>query len=191
VPEPAAEAAGHPAPAPTPDLQRQLDAKTREAGELLDQLQRVAAEYSNYQKRMARHLEDEKRLAVRGLVLDLLPALDNFERALAHADQEHNFQVLMDGVKAVHAQMQAALAKHGVRPVEAAGRPFDPEHHEAVTMRPSETCPPGEVLDVAQKGYQLHGQTIRASRVTVSSGPAGPQATEEAGPPPAPGQAKP
>jgi molecular chaperone GrpE len=181
------EAAGED-PAPAPDfastiaeLERKLVAGEEEYKEIVDQLQRVAAEYSNYQKRMQRVLQDEKKQAVRSLVLDLLPAMDNFERALAHAKDATNLQAVIDGIRASHDQLVAALAKHGVKQIAAAGQSFDPERHEAVACLPSETQPQGTVIEEYAKGYQLDGQTIRASRVAVSDGPAKPAEPGETG----------
>jgi molecular chaperone GrpE len=178
---PAEEAAApqqQPQGADVPDYAELLAAKTEECKELVDQLQRLAAEYSNYQKRMERHFQEEKKHGIRALVLDLLPAIDNFERALDAAASKPSFESLLEGVKAVHDQMLAALAKHGVEQIDAAGQPFDPEHHEAVTLVPSESQPDGQVVEVMQKGYRLHGRTIRPSRVAVSGGPPKPEPSE-------------
>jgi molecular chaperone GrpE len=171
TPEPAAAPPAEAAPGAAQAL---LAAKTSECEQLLDQLKRLAAEFSNYQKRMEHNFQEEQRMAVRGLVLDLLPVLDNLERALAHAQADAGAQALMTGVKAVYDQFAAALRKHGVTPFEAQGQAFDPEHHEAVTVVPSEQVPQGTVAEVLQTGYRLHGQMIRPSRVAVSGGPAKP-----------------
>jgi len=146
-----------------------LEAERRE---LTDRLQRLAADFSNYQKRMQRRLPEERREAVRDLVCDLLPVIDNFEPALAAAEDQHDAKALYDGVRLVHDQLVAALAKHGVEPIEAAGRPFDPEHHEAVAHLPSDDMPTGHVMDEVQRGYRHGDRTLRASRVAVSRGPA-------------------
>ena len=168
--------ASPPPPAGAADPQKQLEAKTREAADLLDQLKRVAAEYSNYQKRMHRNLEEEKHLALRSLVLDLLPALDNLDRALATAREPPGCQSLLEGVTLVHQQLLSALAKHGIQPIDAAGGgAFDPEHHEAVACVPSQEHPKDAVIEQLQRGYQLHGRTIRPAHVAVSGGPAKPE----------------
>lgn len=160
-----------PAQAPPPgETTSALDAKTRECRELIDQLQRLAAEFANYQKRTERALQDERRVGVRDLVLDLLPALDNLDRTLAAAKDKPSLDALLAGVRVVRDQMLAALQKHGVTPIEAVGQPFDPEHHEAVALLPSELHPEGNVAEEVQKGYRMDGRTIRATRVAVSSG---------------------
>jgi molecular chaperone GrpE len=163
-----------PAPPEKPAGDSQLAARTKECADLLDRLQRLAAEYSNYQKRMERILQDEQRMGIRGLVVDLLPALDNLERAMEHATDEASQDALVAGIRAVYEQLLAALKKHGVTPFEAHGRVFDPEHHEAIAMVPSDEHAQGNVVHEMQKGYRLHGQTVRPSRVAVSGGPAKP-----------------
>jgi len=189
-PEPPREPSGPPElPAGLPEeaaaakAEKRLAAKTDECRQLIDQLQRLAAEYSNYQKRIERHLQDEKRLAVRGLVLDLLPAVDNLERALAHAMEQPDLAVFQEGVTLAYNGLMAALKNHGVTPIETEGQTFDPEHHEAITLVPSEEHPKGHVVEVMQKGYRLHGQTIRPSRVAVSDGAEAEKTDEPDGPP--------
>ena len=147
-----------------------LAAKQRECEELLDRYQRLAAEFSNYQKRADRRATDERREAVADLVLDLLPVIDNFERAIAAAEATPDFDAFHEGVGLVHDQLLAALKKHGVTPIEAAERAFDPEHHEAVAHVPSDEHPSGHVMGEVRKGYRLGEQTLRATRVAVSSG---------------------
>jgi len=186
VPTPAPSPQGEPS-APAPD--DALAAKTRECAEMLDRLQRLAAEYANYQKRMARQMDDLRRTAARDLVLDLLPAIDDFERALEAACPEQgrgakaetDFATFRDGIRLVHDRLLAALAKHGVTQVAAEAEDFDPEHHEAVAQIPSDTHPQGRVVNVARTGYRMNGQTIRPSRVIVSGGPA--EKPSEAAPP--------
>jgi len=158
------------APPEPPAGEDPLAAKTRECEELLDRLKRTTADYLNYQKRMERRLEEVKRFAVRDLLLDVLPVIDNFERALAHAEEQPEFKALLDGIRLVHGQLLAALRKHGVERIEAEGKPFDPEHHEAVAQLPSEEHPEGHVAGEMQAGYRLHDQTLRPSQVAVSSG---------------------
>jgi molecular chaperone GrpE len=164
-----------------------LESKMRECRQLVEQLQRLAAEYSNYQKRMHRVMEDEHRRAVGDLVLDLLPAIDNFERAMAAAEAKPDPAALLEGVRLVHAQLLAGLKKHGITPVEACGQEFDPEHHEAVAHVPSEEHPEGRIVHEVHKGYRYHDRLLRPSRVAVSKGKPG-GAGEEGGGAPADGQ---
>lgn len=172
------------APPPADDL---LAAKENERLELVDRLQRLAADFSNYQKRTDRRIEDERREAVRGLVLDLLPAVDNFDRALAAAEEGQDCRSLLDGIRLVHEQLLAGLKKHGITPIETDRSAFDPEHHEAVAHLPSDEHPAGRVIGETLRGYRFGDQVLRASRVAVSrgklpaedDGPAAPPADDE------------
>jgi len=156
--------------------QAALAESQRECQDLKDRLQRLAADFSNYQKRTQRRLEEEKREAVRAFLRDLLPVIDNFERALAAADEGGDPEAFRQGIRLVHDQLLAALARHDVEPIDAAGRRFDPEHHEAIAHVPSEEHPSGHVIDEVQRGYRHGDLTLRPSRVAVSRGPAEPEA---------------
>ncbi len=147
-----------------------LDAKQRQCQELRDSLQRLAAEFSNYQKRAERRVQDGRQEAVGDLVLDLLPVIDNLERAIAAAEATPDLDAFLEGVRLLHGQLLAALKKHDITPIEADRRAFDPEHHEAVAHVPSDEHPSGHVIEEMQKGYRLGDRTLRASRVAVSSG---------------------
>jgi molecular chaperone GrpE len=139
----------------------------KERDEHLDHLKRVAAEFDNYRKRVAR---DQQSLAARAherLVKELLPVLDDLERAL-HAAEEHQEAKLEDGVRLVHRELQEALAKEGLQEIETNGR-FDPHVHEALLSQPSEQGD-GAILEVLQKGYRLGDRVLRPARVVVSQG---------------------
>jgi len=153
-----------------PEAEDGLAAGQRECDELRDRLQRLAAEFSNYQKRSERRVRDERLEAVGDLVLDLLPAIDNFERAIEAAEATPDFDAFLEGVRLVHDQLLAALKKHGVTPIHTAERAFDPEHHEAVAHLPSDEHPNGHVMEEMLRGYRFGERTLRASRVAVSSG---------------------
>jgi molecular chaperone GrpE len=107
--------------------------------------------------------------------------IDNFSRALKHADETNDFVALHDGLKMVHDQFLAVLKKHHVKRIEALGRPFDPNHHEAVAEVESAAHPDHTVIEVDQEGYQLHDRTIRPSRVIVSRRPSAPEAKPPTG----------
>jgi molecular chaperone GrpE len=139
----------------------------KERDEHLDHLKRVAAEFDNYRKRVAR---DQQSLAARAherLVKELLPVLDDLERAL-HAAEEHQEAKLEDGVRLVHRELQEALAKEGLQEIETNGH-FDPHVHEALLSQPSEQGD-GAILEVLQKGYRLGDRVLRPARVVVSQG---------------------
>jgi molecular chaperone GrpE len=145
-----------------------LVAVTRERDEYLDALQRLKAEFDNYRKRVAR---DQRELAARAherLVRELVPVLDDLERAL-EAAAEHEEAKLEEGVRLVHRSLADALAKEGLVEVETDGA-FDPHTQEALLAQPSE-ADEGTVIQVLQKGYRLGDRVLRPARVVVSQGP--------------------
>ena len=142
----------------------------RERDAHLDDLKRLAAEFDNYRKRVAR---DQGLLVARAnerLVKDLLPVLDDLERALEAAAQ-HQEAKLEEGVRLVHRNLADLLRREGLAEIEANGR-FDPHVHEALLSQPSEE-EEGSVLDVVQKGYKLGDHVVRPARVVVSGGDGG------------------
>jgi molecular chaperone GrpE len=142
-----------------------LQKAERERDEYLDLAQRTRAELENFRKRAAREAAQAGERAKANLVRELLPVLDNLERALASAgdDEQH----LADGVRMVHAQLVAALEREGIESFDPAGEAFDPECHEALSTRDGEES--GVVLDVVEKGYRLNGSVLRPARVVVSA----------------------
>jgi molecular chaperone GrpE len=144
-----------------------LEAVTRERDEYLDALQRLKAEFDNYRKRVAR---DQQELAARAherLVRELVPVLDDLERAL-EAASEHEEAKLEDGVRLVHRSLAGALGKEGLVEIATDGK-FDPHTQEALLAQPSE-AEEGTVIQVLQKGYTLGDRVLRPARVVVSAG---------------------
>jgi molecular chaperone GrpE len=138
----------------------------KERDEHLDQLKRVAAEFDNYRKRVAR---DQQSLAARAherLVKELLPVLDDLERALQACDSER--ESVEDGVRLVHRELEKTLAKEGLAEIETNGH-FNPHVHEALLSQPS-AQEEGAILEVLQKGYRLGDRVLRPARVVVSQG---------------------
>lgn len=133
---------------------------------------RAHAELENYRKRASRHLEEEKKYAPLPLIRDLLPVVDNLERAIQSVGQEGGSAQLVEGVKMVAQLLTMTLERHHCRRIEAHGAPFDPHVHEAIAQIPSAQVPPGTVLEVAQTGYQLHDRVVRPAQVIVSGRPA-------------------
>jgi molecular chaperone GrpE len=152
------------APVETPDVDP-IEQVTRERDEYLDALQRLKAEFDNYRKRTAREQLDLSTRAAQRLVNELLPVLDDLERALAAAEQ-HEEAKLEDGVRLVHRSLVDALQKEGLAEIETDGA-FDPNVHEAMLSQPSEDKESGEVLDVLQKGYRIGDKVLRPARVIV------------------------
>jgi molecular chaperone GrpE len=130
------------------------------------------AEFENFRKRMRREMEEESRYAALPLIAELLPVIDNLERATQAAEQTGNAGPLLDGVHMVIGQFDAALAKSGCQKIEALGQEFDPHVHMALRQEPNAEHPAGHVCRVLQSGYKLHDRVIRPAQVFVSTGPA-------------------
>ena len=150
----------------------ELEQLTRERDEYLDALQRLKAEFENYKKRVSRDQADFVTRASERLVKQLLPVLDDLERAL-EAAAEHEEAKLEEGVRLVHRSLADALAKEGLVEVETDGA-FDPHTQEALLAQPSE-ADEGTVIQVLQKGYKLGDRVLRPARVVVSQGPSDPE----------------
>jgi molecular chaperone GrpE len=145
----------------------ETEALRAENEELIDTLQRVKAEFDNYRKRAAR---DQASLVARAherLVKELLPVLDDLERAL-EAAAEHEEAKLEEGVRLVHRELRDALAKEGLVEIETNGS-FDPHVHEALLTQPSEQDE-GSIIEVIQRGYRLGDRVLRPARVVISQG---------------------
>ncbi len=134
--------------------------------EYLRDLQRLAADFDNYRKRAARDQEALVARAHERLVKELLPILDDLERALDAADV-HDEATVVDGVRLVQRALRAALEREGLAEIEVDG-PFDPHVHEALLSQPGEGAEPGSVLQVVQKGYRLGDRVLRPARVVVA-----------------------
>jgi molecular chaperone GrpE len=147
------------------------------AAALEDRLLRLAADFENYKKRVARERQEYVALANERLVAELLPILDDLERALSAAEQHQEAQ-LEEGVRLVHRSLAALLERYGVTPIETDGK-FDPHVHEALLSQPSE-AEEGSVIDVVQKGYKLGDRVVRPARVVVAAEPAQEEPTGDA-----------
>jgi molecular chaperone GrpE len=147
--------------------QQELDveALAAERDGYLDQLKRVAADFENYRKRTARDQQSLAARAAERLVRELLPVLEDLERAL-HAAEEHEEAKLEEGVRLVHRQLAEALRKEGLEEISTEGM-FDPHVHEALLSQPSE-AEAGTVVEVVQKGYRLGDRVLRPARVVVA-----------------------
>ena len=151
-------------------LEERLAALEAERDEYLNDLKRVAADFDNYRKRAARDQQSLVTRAHERLVKELLPVLDDLERALAAAE-EHEEVKLEEGVRLVHRELRSALDREGLAEIETDGS-FDPHVHEALLSQPSE-AKEGSVLEVLQKGYRLGDRVLRPARVVVAA-PAAP-----------------
>ena len=146
----------------------ELKKKAAERDTYLDQLLRTKAEFMNYQKRMVKENESTSQFAVRNLILDFLPELDNFDRALKLADSSKDIDKFVDGFKLIEEQLFKVLGKYGVESIETVGKPFDPNLHEAVMEEENNEMPHHTIIDEFQRGFLLKERVIRPSKVKVS-----------------------
>ncbi|MBI3356341.1 MAG: nucleotide exchange factor GrpE [Nitrospirae bacterium] len=152
--------------------QNALAAKTEECKILNDKYLRLAAEFENYKRLTLRDQREQIKFGNEQLLKELLPVIDNMERAIKAARDNGGSSALVQGVDLTLKQLSGALTKFGVQAVEAIGQVFDPSTHQAVCHMPSDNVPPNHVLEEFQKGYRLHDRILRAAMVSVSSGPA-------------------
>lgn len=159
----------------------------QERDEFRDQALRARAEFDNYRKRMARESEATRKTAARSLMRDLLPVVDNLERALSHVEDKSDG--LAQGVEMILRQFADVLSAQGLDPIPAKGEPFDPNFHEALTHQPSTEYPADTVIEEFQRGYRLGDFVLRPSQVVVSSGAPAETNTEDTGTEETPGEA--
>lgn len=151
-------------------LEDELTRAREEAGRHLETAQRLQAEFDNYRKRMAREQEDAIKRAGQRIVSEVLPALDNLERALAHAEESGESTGFVAGVEMVRQQILDVFAKEGVERIDPVGEPFDPNEHQAVGQANRDDVPEGTCVDMYQCGYRMHGRVLRPASVVVSTG---------------------
>jgi molecular chaperone GrpE len=155
-----------------------LTAKAEKADEYLELAQRTKADFENYRKRAAREAAAAQERGMVKLARELLPAVDNLDRALAAArtavpahggePADDGSATLVSGIKLVHADVIAALARVGIEPFSPQGEPFDPQYHEAIAQQPIEGAEPGTVVEVYQRGFRLGDSVLRPARVVVA-----------------------
>ena len=135
-----------------------------------DRVLRLHAELQNLRSRTARELADERKFAAIPLARDLLPVLDNIDRAIEAAGKRGDAGDLLEGFKLVRQQLTTVLEQHQCKPISAVGEQFDPQFHEAILQQPSADVPAGHVIAETQTGYQLNERIVRPVQVIVSSG---------------------
>jgi molecular chaperone GrpE len=155
------------------ELAAQLTAKEQELNELKDKYLRALADIENVRKRMRQQNEETVRLQRESLLRDLLPVVDNLERAVEAARSGSNRQAITEGVEMVLRSLHDLLRTHGVTAITAVGQPFDPQVHEAVDHVPSEEHPPNTVVSEFHRGYVIGERMLRPARVSVSKRDAG------------------
>jgi molecular chaperone GrpE len=162
---------GTPGADPLRALQEKLAAVEKERDTYLALAQRAQADFENYQQRQRRDAAAERPFLVAPLARDLLPALDNLDRALASAQQSGDGGTLAQGVSMVRNQLLDILRRHGITPIEALGVPFDYNFHEAVLEQPTKDAAPNTVVQVLEQGYKIQDRVLRPARVAVAVAP--------------------
>lgn len=143
----------------------------QELAEWKDRALRTAAEMENFRRRAAMEAENTRKFANEGLIYDLLPVIDNFQRAMDAAEKTPNFEALKSGVDLIHRQFSDVLKKVGLEQIEAVGAPFDPNLHQAVMQVPPEDGQePHQVVEELRPGYKLNDRVLRPTLVKVTSG---------------------
>lgn len=159
-------------------LLKQLAELQVEKDELFRQLQRVSADYANFQKRAPKQIAASVSYEKEKVIKSILPVLDNFEHTLGGAESVESTEVLIKGIEIIHDQILGILKSHNVEQIKAVGEKFDPAEHEAIMQREDENCEDGIVLEEFQKGYKLNGRVLRPCKVVVSKSKAEQSAAE-------------
>jgi molecular chaperone GrpE len=147
-----------------PDLANELAAAN-------DRALRLHAEMQNLRNRTSREIADERKYAALPILRDLLPVVDNIDRAIESAEKAGEAEKLLEGFRLVRQQLATALSSNSCELIAADGQPFDPNIHQAILHQPSAEVPAGTVTMVTQAGYKLHDRVVRPAQVIVSSGP--------------------
>jgi len=152
------------------ELLKKLSETEEEAQNNYDLYMRTYAEMENIRKRGVKEREELAKYANESLIKEILPIIDSLEKAIAHAQDDDNASALVEGLELTREDLMKKLEKAGLEEVEALGKPFDPNFHEAVSQQIDDGVAPGHVLIELQKGYVLNGRLIRPSTVVISSG---------------------
>lgn len=170
--ESAATDAGAAAPASEKEW-AELKEKAEKGQQYYEQLLRMAADLENYKKRAARERQDAVKFANEALLEKFIPILDNFEMAMAAANAPNtSVQSLQAGVGMIHQQLKSAMAEAGLEEIDANGKPFDPNFHEALSQQETADAPEGQVVQQVRKGYKLRERLLRPASVIVAKKPA-------------------
>lgn len=155
------------APEIEPTLEERLSLAEADAQKYLDNWRRAEADFQNYKRRTEQERDENRRFAGISLIMNMLPIVDDLERAFASLDGGLAGLTWLDGLRLIYRKMVMLLENAGVRPIEADGKPFDPKYHEAVAHIEGEE---GKVLSEVQRGYTLHDRVLRPAMVVVGSG---------------------
>lgn len=150
------------------ELLKKVEELEKEIEENKDKLLRKAAEFENYKRRTENDQLNLLKYTGENLIVKLLPAVDDFERSMQHMDSAKDVKSIKEGLQLVYNKMMKILEDQGVKKIEAVGKPFDVEYHEALLQRKDESVPPHTVLDELEKGYMYKDKVVRHSKVIVS-----------------------
>jgi molecular chaperone GrpE len=150
-------------------LHEKLEAAQAESKENYDRLLRVSAEFDNYKKRTTREMDDLRKFANESILKEILPVVDNLERALASTDPvDGSAQCFIEGIQMTHKEILKVFSQFGVKPVEALDQTFDPLFHQAIMQEETDEKPDNTVIKEMMKGYLLHDRLLRPAMVVVS-----------------------
>lgn len=149
-------------------LQEKLNAAGQEIETLKDQVLRTAAELDNFRKRTEKEISQILQNANEGLIIDLLPIIDDLERSLKSAPEQSTDKDFFKGVEMIHQKLMTLLKSNGVEPLESVGKEFDVDHHDALLQVEHQDTPSGMVVEEHERGYAMNGKVIRHAKVLVS-----------------------
>jgi molecular chaperone GrpE (heat shock protein) len=185
--EPTAEPAT--ATATPPDGRSELAEKDKRIADIEGQLKRLAADFENFRRRQATEREELVKFAASRVFENLMPVVDNFERALTSSKTATEVSGVLSGVEMIYRQLQDFLNKSGVAAMEPVGKPFDPNLHEAIAQLETDQAPDQTVLAEIQKGYFLNGKVLRHAMVQVANNPHGSEVASDSTPEDTPAEA--
>ncbi|MEP0860224.1 MAG: nucleotide exchange factor GrpE [Ignavibacterium sp.] len=151
------------------ELQKRIEELEKESNEWKEKFLRKAAEFENYKRRTENDQLNLLNYAAESFIKKILPVVDDFERSLEHINDSNDYEKLKEGVQLIYNKLIKVLEEQGVKKIEAVGKPFDVEYHEALMQREDPSVPPHTVLDELEKGYMYRDKVIRHSKVVVSS----------------------
>jgi molecular chaperone GrpE len=151
-------------------LRAEVESLKQQVEQERNQYLRTLADFQNFRRRQDEQRGEVSQFANRELILSLLPILDNFERALAASEQNKSYEALVGGVALTLRQLQEFLKRNGVEPIEAVGKEFDPNFHEAVMREEDSDKPENTVVEEMQRGYMMHSRVLRPAMVKVARG---------------------
>ncbi|MFA5388381.1 MAG: nucleotide exchange factor GrpE [Candidatus Omnitrophota bacterium] len=148
-----------------------LEDRAEKSEEYLDRFLRLQADFDNYKKRLEKEKIEFVKYANEEIVSEILKILDDFERAVEAGKTKHDFDILYKGIEMIHKDLKGFLKQKGIKEIEAKGKPFDPNEHEAMLQEETDAHPEGHVTEELQKGYTFNGRVIRPSKVKVAKRP--------------------